>query len=108
MCYISTDFVFDGEKKEPYIETDKPNPINIYGLSKLKGEQYIINNLNNFFILRLSWLYGKTGKNFVDTIISLCKEKKMQYANNDNPSWIAASNSMSLFNISFQIARLDC
>ncbi|MBU0650362.1 dTDP-4-dehydrorhamnose reductase, partial [bacterium] len=75
-CYISTDFVFDGVKNNPYLETDKPNPINVYGFSKYKGEQAVSNTTDKYFILRTSWLYGKHGKNFIDTIINLAKTRQ--------------------------------
>ncbi len=70
LCYISTDFVFDGEKKEGYIETDTPHPINIYGNSKLEGERYVQSIVKQYVIVRSSWLFGKSGKNFVDTLLS--------------------------------------
>lgn len=73
--YISTDYVFDGTKKEPYNEWDLPNPINKYGLSKLLGEQFVMSLTNRFYIVRTSWLYGKNGKDFVDSIIKLLSEK---------------------------------
>ncbi len=69
VCYIITDFVFDGEKKSAYVESDKPNPINIYGKSKLDGEQFIQSILKRFVIVRSSWLFGEGGKNFVDAIL---------------------------------------
>ncbi len=75
VIYISTDYVFDGTKKETYNEWDKTNPINIYGLSKLLGEQFVTSLTNRFYIVRTSWLYGKNGKNFVDTIIRLLSER---------------------------------
>jgi dTDP-4-dehydrorhamnose reductase len=75
MVYISTDYVFDGEKKSPYDELDKTNPINIYGRSKLLGEYYVQHLLNRFSIIRTSWLFGKNGKNFVDTILNLIKKE---------------------------------
>ncbi|MEW6685757.1 MAG: dTDP-4-dehydrorhamnose reductase [Candidatus Edwardsbacteria bacterium] len=74
MLYISTDFVFDGEKKEAYYEWDEPNPLNHYGHSKLAGENYIKHFLSQFFIVRTSWLFGKHGKNFVDTILRKAKK----------------------------------
>ena len=73
LIYISTDFVFDGKKKSPYTEEDKPNPLSIYGDSKLKGEDFIRKELKKYFILRTSWLYGRCGKNFVDTILAKAK-----------------------------------
>jgi dTDP-4-dehydrorhamnose reductase len=73
MFYISTDFVFDGTKSEPYVETDAPSALSVYGKSKLKGEEAVQRNVKKYFILRTSWLYGKNGKNFVDTIIKNSK-----------------------------------
>ena len=68
LVYISTDFVFDGKKRIPYREEDKTNPLSVYGESKLKGEKFVKKILDEHYILRTSWLYGKFGKNFVDTI----------------------------------------
>ncbi len=76
MVYISSDYVFDGEKKEAYIEFDKAEPLSVYGKSKYYGELIVQQLLNKFFIVRSSWLYGKNGKNFVKTILNLAKEKK--------------------------------
>ncbi len=70
LVHFSTDYVFDGTKGEPYIETDAPNPINVYGQSKLQGELYLRALTDNFLIVRTSWLYGKHGKNFVKAIVS--------------------------------------
>ncbi|MBI5055412.1 MAG: dTDP-4-dehydrorhamnose reductase [Nitrospirae bacterium] len=71
VIYISSDYVFDGTKGEPYNEWDKPNPVNKYGLSKLLGEQFVTSLTNRFYIVRTSWLFGRNGRNFVDTIIKL-------------------------------------
>lgn len=76
LLYISTDFVFNGEKGEPYLEFDKPDPQSIYAKSKYWGELYIESLLNRFYIVRSSWLFGKNGKNFADTILNLAKQKK--------------------------------
>ncbi|WP_026451823.1 dTDP-4-dehydrorhamnose reductase [Aequorivita capsosiphonis] len=76
LLHISTDYVFDGEKKSPYLETDKTNPINVYGASKLKGEEYIQEICNKFFILRTSWLYSQYGHNFLKTILKYSREGK--------------------------------
>ncbi len=75
MVYISTDYVFDGSKNEPYSEEDAPNPINVYGQTKLRGEQYVQETLDRYLIIRTSWLYGPHGKNFVDTIRRLASER---------------------------------
>lgn len=77
LIHISTDFVFDGKKEEPYIEFDKANPINIYGHSKLMGEEYIRQIYPRHFILRTSWLYGQYGNNFVKTMLKLAKENEI-------------------------------
>jgi dTDP-4-dehydrorhamnose reductase len=75
LIHISTDYVFDGTKKSPYTETDTTNPISVYGASKLKGEQNIQGALQNYFIIRTSWLYAEFGKNFYKTILQKAKEK---------------------------------
>jgi dTDP-4-dehydrorhamnose reductase len=90
LCHISTDYVFDGTKKEPYTPLDSPNPINAYGYSKLAGEKYIQQICNKFTIIRTSWLYGKYGKNFVSTILNLAKKQKELRVVNDqigSPTW---------------------
>ena len=75
LVHISTDYVFDGTKKEPYSENDKPNPLQVYGKSKLKGELLIQDSNISGFIIRTSWVYGNHGKNFVNTILKLAKTK---------------------------------
>jgi dTDP-4-dehydrorhamnose reductase len=76
LCHISTDYVFDGEKKSPYTPFDNTDPINTYGESKLAGEKYIQWIMRRFYIVRTSWLYGRAGNNFVSTILRLSKEQK--------------------------------
>lgn len=77
LIHISTDYVFDGEKKEPYTIDDKPNPINEYGKSKLLGEHHIQQIMNHYFIVRTSWLYSKKyGNNFYKTILNKAKIEK--------------------------------
>jgi len=76
MVYLSTDYVFDGEKREPYLESDPPHPLNVYGHSKLKGEQYVQEWVRDSLIIRTQWLYGPFGKNFVDSILRQAREKK--------------------------------
>jgi len=75
VVYFSTDYVFDGAKNSPYTELDKPNPLSIYGKSKLFGEEFTKEFNPNHLILRISWLYGINGSNFVKTIVKLAKEK---------------------------------
>jgi len=83
VIYISTDFVFDGNKGSPYLEFDQPHPINIYGRSKFAGEEYVKTLLNRYFIVRTSWLYGHYGRNFVETILQLASQKKELRVIND-------------------------
>lgn len=68
LCHISTDYVFDGSKHEPYTEDDAPEPLGVYGMSKLAGEEEV-RRIEKHYIIRTSWLYGKNGRNFVSTII---------------------------------------
>ena len=76
LFHISTDYVFDGKKRSPYLETDATNPINIYGASKLKGEQNIQEITEKYFIFRTSWLYSQYGHNFLKTILKYAEEGK--------------------------------
>ena len=75
LIHISTDFVFNGNKSFAYSETDDTDPIGVYGLSKLKGEQEIIKYHDAHFIIRTSWLYSEHGNNFMKTMIKLSKTK---------------------------------
>ncbi|MBI1811022.1 MAG: dTDP-4-dehydrorhamnose reductase [Nitrospirae bacterium] len=76
LCHISTDYVFDGRKNKPYTPFDAPNPLNVYGESKLAGEKYIQWIMNKFYIVRTCGLYGRGGNNFVLTILRLAKEQQ--------------------------------
>ena len=76
LIYPSTDYVFDGEKPNPYTVDDIPNPINEYGKSKLAGEKIIRELLERYFIIRTSWLYSHYGQNFYTTILNKAKERQ--------------------------------
>ena len=73
LIHISTDYVFDGSKRTPLIESDKLGPKSAYGKTKLAGEKFIQENTEKYFILRTSWLYGLHGKNFVSTMLDLAE-----------------------------------
>jgi len=75
LIHYSTDYVFDGAKETPYVEGDQPNPLNVYGRSKLAGEQAIGDVGGQYLILRTSWIYAARGRNFLLTILRLLKEK---------------------------------
>jgi dTDP-4-dehydrorhamnose reductase len=76
LIYLSTDYVFDGRKQTPYGERDEPNPISVYGRSKLEGERQALAQCENTLIVRTSWLYGGYGHNFVKTIMRLAREQR--------------------------------
>lgn len=77
LIHISTDYVFDGMKTQPYKEEDMPNPKTVYGMTKLAGERAIQQRCDNYLILRTSWLYSQYGGNFVKTIQRLSQEKEI-------------------------------
>lgn len=82
MAYISTDYVFDGEKKTPYREFDATNPQTVYGRTKWQGEEIVRQILGRHYILRTAWLYGD-GNNFVRTMLKLAEEQKTLRVVND-------------------------
>ena len=71
VVYYSSDYVFDGSKREPYVESDVPTPVSVYGRTKLEGEQEV----REGWIVRSSWLFGWTGRNFVRTMLELGRER---------------------------------
>ena len=76
LVHISTDYVFDGTKKAPYVESDAPNPLSVYGKSKLAGEKLLLETYDRYFIFRIAWLYGTRGNNFLKTIRSRAQQRK--------------------------------
>lgn len=76
ICYVSTDYVFDGKKEGAYSINDTKNPQTVYGKSKLAGEKYIQEYCEKFFIVRTSWVFGLYGPNFVKTMLSLAEKKE--------------------------------
>lgn len=90
LIHISTDYVFDGNSEQPYKESDKVCPNNVYGKTKAAGEQNIIKSGCSYVIVRTSWLYSSHGNNFVKTMLRLGEDR--QYVNvvndqNGNPTW---------------------
>ena len=75
LIHLSTDFVFDGEKKGPYLESDQVSPLNVYGKSKAAGETAVRERLAEHIILRTSWVYSERGGNFVKSMIRLGRER---------------------------------
>ncbi|WP_078543696.1 dTDP-4-dehydrorhamnose reductase [Litchfieldia alkalitelluris] len=74
--YISTDYVFDGQGEEPFLETDSTNPVGYYGLTKLEGEKRVQSLLADHFIVRISWVFGLNGNNFVKTMLRLAETRQ--------------------------------
>ena len=83
LIHISTDYVFNGFKKGKYLESDKPDPINEYGKTKLIGEDLIRDVLDKHIILRTSWVFGIYGKNFLKTIVKISRKKSSLRIVND-------------------------
>lgn len=83
LIHVSTDYVFDGKSNTPYTEAAEKNPLNAYGKSKLDGEIEIQKEMNQYYIVRTSWLYGYEGKNFVKTMLSAMNENETVKVIND-------------------------
>ena len=77
IVHISSDYVYDGEKKYPYTEGDEYNPQSVYGKTKLAGEEFVRTIANKYFVIRTAWLYGE-GKNFINTMLRLAENKTKQ------------------------------
>jgi dTDP-4-dehydrorhamnose reductase len=97
VVHYSTDYIFDGSKKTPYVELDPTNPLNVYGKSKLAGEMALSSSGVPHIVFRTSWVYGATGNNFVRSILRLAREREHLRIVGDQhgaPTW------------SFELARL--
>ena len=101
LIHISTDYVFDGTSGNPYKETDPTSPVNIYGASKLKGEELAMQNNSATIIIRSSWLYSLYGHNFVKTMLKLMREKESINVVNDQ--FGCPTNATDLANAIMQI-----
>ena len=101
LVHTSTDYVFDGKKDSPYLETDRINPQSAYGRSKAEGEEYVLQIAPKSIIVRTSWLYSSVGNNFVKTIIRVAREKgKLNVVNDQfgSPTY-AADMAKSILDI---------
>lgn len=90
VVHFSTDYVFRGESALPYTEDSEPDPVSVYGASKLDGERRLMSSTDRFYILRISWLYGYPGNNFVKTILGLARERDSIRVVDDqigSPTW---------------------
>lgn len=91
LVHYSTDYVFDGTKDAPYVESDLPNPLNVYGRTKLAGEQAIQGSGCSYLIFRTTWIYAATGKNFLTTIARLAqKERELRIVSDQHGAPTAA------------------
>ncbi len=119
LVHYSTDYVFDGQKRKPYLEEDAPNPLNIYALTKWDGETLIRNYCNDYFILRISGIYGKTpcrakGGNFINTMQKAARERDVVKVVRDEiltPTSVAeiAKNTFSLMQTdAYDLYHMTC
>jgi len=113
LIHFSTDYVFDGRKSEPYREEDQPNPLNVYGKTKLEGERAISAVGCAHLIFRISWIYGARGKNFLLTMLRLAGERDELRVVNDQigaPTWsrfVAEAVGQALARNSRELAALS-
>ena len=95
LLHLSTDFVFDGNSNRAYLTTDQPKPLSVYGASKLGGERHVLDAGTSGIVLRTSWVYAATGKNFVLTMLRLLREKDQISVVCDQigtPTWAASAS----------------
>lgn len=108
LIHYSTDYVFDGKKCSPYVKTDRPNPINVYGRSKLEGERSIFQVNGSYLILRSSWVYSLRRESFVIKVLRWSRQQKTLRIVSDqigSPTWARMLAEISTFALS--IGRED-
>jgi len=106
LIHISTDYVFNGEKDSPYIEKDPVDPQSVYGLSKFNGEQAVRAILPQHIILRVSWVFGQHGNNFVKSILRLARERDVLKIVADQLG--CPTSTVNIANVIFQFATKIC
>lgn len=117
--HYSTDYVFDGKKRKPYSEEDRPNPLSVYGNTKLAGEYFAMNYCERSYVIRVSGIYGKVpsrgkGGNFVTTMVKLAREKPEVSVVNDEilsptPTYHIAKNTAALIkSAAFGLYHMSC
>ncbi len=90
LIHYSTDYVFDGRKGSPYSEVDRPNPLNVYGASKLAGDQAVQSTDGAYLIFRTAWVYSRQGNNFVNKVLEWSRQRETLRVVDDqisNPTW---------------------
>ena len=105
LIHYSTDYVFDGTKNKPYLETDFPNPINVYGYSKLQGEKFITHIGESYIILRTSWVYSESRENFLTKIKGALEQNNVIQVVADQvgcPTW-----SRDIANVTIKLIALS-
>ena len=113
LLHISTDFIFDGTSKTPYLESDLPNPQSVYGQTKLEGEIAIQNTWEKHFIIRTSWVYSQFGTNFMKTMLRLASERDSLSVVSDQigtPTNAVdlAECLLTIISFDFRLSTFDC
>ncbi|AOW75279.1 NAD(P)-dependent oxidoreductase [Pediococcus acidilactici] len=106
LVFVSTDYVFDGNNTEMYLEEDQPNPRNEYGRSKFEAEKIVSKVMTKYYIIRTSWVFGKFGNNFVFTMLRLAQQRKSLTVVDDQigrPTWTRTLADFMLYAIENKI-----